>query len=90
MIALPVTGAISASSVGWPLMFYLYGGLGLAWTIAWIFLGADSPSKHSRMSQEERTYVEDGASTEEKEVNNILINYAAIFSFTFSHVHSFE
>lgn len=67
VIALPVTGAISASSVGWPLMFYLYGGLGLVWTVAWIFFGADCPSKHGRISQEERRYVEDGASTEEKE-----------------------
>lgn len=68
VIAMPITGAISASSAGWPVTFYLYGGLGIAWTVVWIFFGSDSPSKHKRISSEERRYVEDGISTEEKEV----------------------
>ncbi|KAJ8923270.1 hypothetical protein NQ315_001827 [Exocentrus adspersus] len=67
VIAMPIAGMLSASSIGWPSVFYLYGGLGLVWCVFWYFLAADCPAKHSRMTEEERRYVEDGASTEEKD-----------------------
>ncbi|XP_018561089.1 putative inorganic phosphate cotransporter [Anoplophora glabripennis] len=68
VLAMPLTGSISASTIGWPMTFYLYGGLGMTWSIFWIIFGSDNPSKHKRISLEERRYIEDGASTEEKEV----------------------
>ncbi|KAJ3645136.1 hypothetical protein Zmor_022822 [Zophobas morio] len=67
VIALPITGVIAESSVGWPTAFYVYGGLGIAWTVLWVLVGADSPAKHGRISEEERRYIEGTTSTEEKE-----------------------
>lgn len=71
-------------------MFYLYGGLGLVWTVAWIFFGADCPSKHGRMSQEERKYVENGPSTEEKEVKVILAKYYVREQIVVDGAHTME
>lgn len=68
VISLPITGFIS-SSIGWPIVFYLYGGLGAAWSVIWIFLGSDSPSKHPNISDEERKYIEEGLQNDDnKEV----------------------
>ncbi|XP_066258290.1 putative inorganic phosphate cotransporter [Euwallacea similis] len=58
IIALPVTGIISASWYGWPLSFQVFGGAGLAWCLIWIILGADSPAKHKNISKEEQFYIE--------------------------------
>jgi MFS family permease len=67
VISLPVTGVIANSSIGWPTAFYLYGGLGIGWSVLWALLGADSPTKHGRISEEERQYIEGGnTSGEEK------------------------
>ncbi|KAJ8929842.1 hypothetical protein NQ314_017446 [Rhamnusium bicolor] len=46
VVAMPITGMIAASSVGWPVAFYLYGSLGILWSLVWIWLGSDSPSTH--------------------------------------------
>ncbi|EFA07863.1 putative inorganic phosphate cotransporter [Tribolium castaneum] len=69
VISLPITGAFAGSESGWPGAFYLYGSLGLAWTVLWGLLGADSPSKHGGISKEEREYIEgENVGSEEKKV----------------------
>lgn len=68
---MPVTGFIS-NSIGWPIAFYLYGGLGIMWSIIWVFVGSDSPSKHPSITDEERKYIEAGLQNEDdKEVKFI-------------------
>lgn len=42
---------------GWPLCFYLFGGLGIVWFIAWIFLVYDTPQSHPRICQQELEYI---------------------------------
>ncbi|KAI4456292.1 solute carrier family 17 [Holotrichia oblita] len=58
VIALPVTGWISASSIGWPSAFYLYGILGVLWIIGWILWGSNDASQHKTISESERKYIE--------------------------------
>lgn len=55
---MPVTGWICASSFGWPSAFYLYGIMGLAWTILWLWKGCGDPSEHKTISAEERMYIQ--------------------------------
>ncbi|XP_046966281.1 putative inorganic phosphate cotransporter [Vanessa cardui] len=43
---------------GWPAIFYIGGGLGLIWTVAYIFLGAASPRDSKMIGDEERNYIE--------------------------------
>lgn len=70
VIAFLVAGWISASSIGWPYVFYLYGGIGVIWSIIWIFVGSNSPAEHKSISPEERKYIESGIEgDEDKEVS---------------------
>ncbi|GFS07062.1 vesicular glutamate transporter 3 [Elysia marginata] len=43
---------------GWPSVFYVQGIFGLSWFLLWCLLVFDSPAKHPRISQAERTYIE--------------------------------
>lgn len=55
---MPLIGFISSTWMGWPPSFYIYGVIGFAWIISWIFFGADSPAVHKRITDEERRYIE--------------------------------
>jgi len=41
---------------GWPMAFYITGGLGFAWLICWLLI-YDAPERHPRLSQTELTYI---------------------------------
>lgn len=58
VLAMPITGWISASHTGWPVVFYLYGACGLIWTVMYFILGAESPAHHKNISVEEKYYIE--------------------------------
>lgn len=38
-------------------MFYVFGGLGLIWSIPWFFLVSEHPETHPRISLEEKQYI---------------------------------
>lgn len=70
VIAFPIAGWISASSIGWPVVFYLYGAVGVVWSVIWLLVGSDSPAEHKTISTEERKYIESGIEgDEDKEVS---------------------
>ncbi|CAG9762445.1 unnamed protein product [Ceutorhynchus assimilis] len=58
IIATIITGYLSASPWGWPASFYLFGVLAFAWCLFWWFYGAETPASHSKISMEERKYIE--------------------------------
>ncbi|RUS88339.1 hypothetical protein EGW08_003910 [Elysia chlorotica] len=49
---------------GWPFVFYLYGGLGVVWSVGWLLVVHETPSSHPRISQTERKFIEDSAGRE--------------------------
>ncbi|KAF2893497.1 hypothetical protein ILUMI_12679 [Ignelater luminosus] len=51
-------GGFLISTLGWESVFYVTGGIGLVWSIAWFFLVYDSPAQHPRISPEERYEIE--------------------------------
>ncbi|XP_042888563.1 putative inorganic phosphate cotransporter isoform X2 [Penaeus japonicus] len=59
VITMMLSGWLCETGVlgGWPLVFYVYGGLGLLWSVAWFLLVSDFPQTHPRISQEERSYI---------------------------------
>ncbi|VEN35350.1 unnamed protein product [Callosobruchus maculatus] len=61
VVALPVTGAIADTAVGWPVTFYLYGGVGMLWVVCWLIFGRDSPAHHKTISAAERKWIESGS-----------------------------
>lgn len=62
---MPIAGWISDSSYGWPVVFYLYGALGVFWSIIWFLVGYDNPSKHPNISTDERNYIQSGMRVED-------------------------
>lgn len=58
VVSMLVTGYISASWSGWPMVFYVYGGLGLVWAILMGIFGANTPSESKNISEEERVFIE--------------------------------
>lgn len=58
MVTLAISGVLCGSSMGWPSVYYLSGGFGLAWTAAWLLLGAGSLSTHRFISQAEKDYIQ--------------------------------
>lgn len=61
---------MSSSWYGWPSSFYLYGCLGIVWTILWVIFGSSSPADHKHITNCEKDYIETSLGTldEEEEV----------------------
>ena len=59
VITYPLGGFLCDSDFldGWPAAFYLFGGIGLLWTLAWVFVAYESPLTHPWISVREREYL---------------------------------
>ncbi|KAK7082063.1 hypothetical protein SK128_021510 [Halocaridina rubra] len=42
---------------GWPLVFYIFGGLGILWCLLWFLLHTEKPENHPRISTREKEYI---------------------------------
>jgi len=69
---MPIAGFLSASNVGWPSIFYLFGALAIVWSIAFFYFGADSPSSHHSISKKERMYIEDSLRTTDTKSDEVM------------------
>lgn len=58
-VATPVLAAV-ATALGWQSVFYLSGGLGLAWAVVWLTRIRNTPMGHPRVSPEEMRLLADG------------------------------
>jgi ACS family sodium-dependent inorganic phosphate cotransporter len=56
-LTLPVCGYL-IDNLGWPIVFYVTGSIGLIWTTAWFYLVYDTPAQHPRINVEERENLE--------------------------------
>ncbi|XP_011646553.1 putative inorganic phosphate cotransporter [Pogonomyrmex barbatus] len=63
VVTMPIAGVLAASNAGWPSIFYIFGALAIIWSIVFLYFGADSPSEHRSISQEEKSYIEDSLKT---------------------------
>lgn len=55
--ALVDDGAATGGAPSWPLVFYVVGGLGVAWAAAWLGFGASAPEELARCAPAERDYI---------------------------------
>ncbi|KAJ8721769.1 hypothetical protein PYW08_004171 [Mythimna loreyi] len=65
IIELLTSGLLSASSWGWPSVFYVAGIMCLGWSVIWIILGDSSPATSRWISKKERKYIEMNAGSSE-------------------------
>ncbi|CAD7015106.1 unnamed protein product [Ceratitis capitata] len=57
LLSIFVSGIIASGSLGWPGLFYVSGGLGVVWCVAWIFLAANQPNESKFISTAELNYI---------------------------------
>ncbi|PSN33884.1 Sialin [Blattella germanica] len=55
-----VLSGVLADAGGWPLVFYFFGGLCVAFIIPWYFLAYDTPDVHPRISETEKNAILNG------------------------------
>ncbi|NXW31985.1 S17A4 protein, partial [Phaetusa simplex] len=48
---------IICQSVGWPFLFYIFGGVGCAWCLCWFLLVYEDPAHHPCVSAGEQEYI---------------------------------
>ncbi|EDW01195.1 putative inorganic phosphate cotransporter [Drosophila grimshawi] len=78
-IILISSGEIFESSMGWPGLFYISGGLGLAWAILFYWQGADEPATSRSISKVEREYIE-GLTGSNKNSQSLAVPWKSIFT----------
>ncbi|KAF8355485.1 hypothetical protein PRIPAC_97108 [Pristionchus pacificus] len=59
IIVLPLGGflCMHGPDGGWPSIFYVLGLVGLLWCAVWMYMAADRPTTHPRISTAERAYI---------------------------------
>ncbi|GMT21191.1 hypothetical protein PFISCL1PPCAC_12488 [Pristionchus fissidentatus] len=59
IVVLPLGGFLCeyGPDGGWPSIFYLLGLIGVLWCAVWMWMAADRPSTHPRITAEERSYI---------------------------------
>ncbi len=50
-------GGLIADTIGWEYIFYVLGGMGMLWAVAWILIIHETPAKNPRMSKAELEYL---------------------------------
>jgi len=66
VIAPPLIALLWAA-FGWQFTFLVVGVLGLVWIIPWLLVNKQTPSKHPWITEEERSYIQNGQSSEDYE-----------------------
>lgn len=61
VIALPLGGflCINGFDGGWPSIFYVFGALGIVWTILWFIFASNSPDDNRFIGEAEKEYIMD-------------------------------
>ncbi|XP_002739690.1 vesicular glutamate transporter 3-like [Saccoglossus kowalevskii] len=58
VIGMPVSGLLT-DYLGWPSPFYLYGVVGVLWSISWFFIIHETPATHPTITEAERIHIEE-------------------------------
>ncbi|CAG2052926.1 unnamed protein product [Timema podura] len=62
IISMSVSGVLSG--ISWDLVFYVYGGCAILWSIPWLFIIYNSPEEHPTISPEELLYITKSSDSE--------------------------
>lgn len=79
VLALLITGVIAQSPYGWPMVFYLYGVLGVVWCVLFSFFGYNTPADHTNINQAEKYYIETSLGRTEKKKSHA-VPWKALFT----------
>lgn len=68
VMSFSLSGVIATSSIGWPGIYYVAGGVGLLWSILWLIFGASSPATSIFIKDKEREYI---ISNQQEDVHDV-------------------
>ena len=57
ILSMPISGMLSDSTYGWPSVFYVFGTVGVIWSIAFLCLVYEDPEHHPRINQNEKKHI---------------------------------
>lgn len=59
IISMPLSGLLSAYGFdgGWPSIFYVFGLVGVVWSVAFLIFVYEDPSTHPNIDEKERKYI---------------------------------
>ncbi|XP_056636501.1 uncharacterized protein LOC130445018 [Diorhabda sublineata] len=77
LISFPIS-SILATYLGWESVFYVLGVFGCVWTVLWLVMVSDSPSRDSKISQPELLYIT--KHLEETEKEKLIVPWIKIFT----------
>ncbi|CAG5058467.1 unnamed protein product [Parnassius apollo] len=63
IIAMPLSGLLAETAIGWKLIFYSISGLMFTMSAVWYFFSASTPREHRLMTEAEKEYIERGLNT---------------------------
>ncbi|XP_034479561.1 putative inorganic phosphate cotransporter [Drosophila innubila] len=78
-LILMTSGFVFESTMGWPGLFYITGGLSLAWALIFFWQGANEPATSNSISQVERDYIESLTGSNERS-QSLSVPWKSIFS----------
>lgn len=79
VIAPPLIALLWAS-FGWKVTFMIVGTFGLVWLIPWLIINKSTPQNHPWLTDEEKNYILEGQSTNEKNNNGKALSVKQILS----------
>ncbi|CAH2229075.1 putative inorganic phosphate cotransporter [Pararge aegeria] len=90
IIAMPVSGLLAETAMGWKLIFYVVSGIMFLQSIIWIFFAASSPRDHRLMTEGEKEYIERGlnagGSKSHRTPWRYILRTKALWGIMFTHI----
>lgn len=84
------SGNIFESSMGWPGLFYISGGLSVTWALLFIWQGANEPATSKNISKIEREYIESlTGSNNTGEVSVFIKNNTRVLIIIYLLIHAY-
>ncbi|XP_049804155.1 putative inorganic phosphate cotransporter [Schistocerca nitens] len=80
VVAMIISGALAQSAVGWPSIFYFFGGLSILWGVMLFWFGGNTPSGHKHISRAELTYIEESRKDVSRERKKFPTPWVSIFT----------
>ncbi|XP_046981812.1 sialin-like [Schistocerca americana] len=74
------SGAIAQSAVGWPFIFYFFGGLSIICGAILFWFGENTPSQHKYISRAELTFIEESCKDVSREQEKFPTPWVSIFT----------
>ncbi|CAG5043015.1 unnamed protein product [Parnassius apollo] len=75
IIAMPMSGLLADTAVGWKLIFYSMSGLMFTTSAVWYYFSASTPREHRFITETEKEYIERGSNTSDGKVPSIPWRY---------------